>query len=111
MLLVVQSQAPNSPDLLWCKGAQEQPDVNNIVRHIMLAKDVTRDDAGLLCLSYIRHALWQDGISIVGAAVLCKETDESLSVILAKDKPKARHRDPSSLILTVKAVIAAKKPS
>lgn len=111
VLRVVQSQAPNSLDLLWCKGAQEQPDVGNIVRHIMLAKDITRDDAGLLCLSYVRHALWQDSISIVGVAVLCKETDKSLSVILAKDKLKGWHRDTSSMLLTVKVAILTKRRS
>ena len=50
----------------------------DLLRNIMLAKDVSFDHAGFLCLCEIGHALGQDGIAVVCSTVFGKETDETL---------------------------------
>lgn len=44
----------------------------------MATENVAGDDAGLLGFADVRNASGQDGIAIVGAAVLCEEADETL---------------------------------
>ena len=52
----------------------------DLLRNIVLAKDISLDHAGLLCLCEITHALWQNGIAIVSPTIYSKETDEALGV-------------------------------
>lgn len=84
MLRVVQAQAPHGSDLLRRQRTQEQADVGDVVGHIVLAEDVAGDDPGLLCLPDVRDAPGQDGVAVVGAAVLCQEADQALPVMSAE---------------------------
>jgi hypothetical protein len=79
VLLIVQSQASDCPDVLESKRRQQQPYVGYLVRHLMLAKDVAGQDARLLGLCNVRHAAGQNGIAIVYLAILGEETDKTLS--------------------------------
>lgn len=70
MLRVVETQTPHRADVLKRQRRQQKPDVGHAVRHVVLAEDVARDDAGLLGLANVGDATGQDGVAVVGAAVL-----------------------------------------
>lgn len=81
MFGIVQAQAPHRSDVLRRKRAEQQPDVSDTVRYIMLAKDVTSYYASLFRLSNVRDPPRQNGISVVGAAVFREETDQTLCMM------------------------------
>lgn len=78
MFRIVQAQASNGPDMLGRQRGEKHADVGDLVRHLVAAENITADDTSLLGLSNVSRAAWQDGISIVGAAVLGQEPDQSL---------------------------------
>lgn len=90
MLLIVQSQASDRPDVLEGKGRQQQPYVGYLVRHFMLAKDVAGQDARLLGLCNVRHAAGQNGIAIVYLAVLGEKANEALSGMVSLKSGEVR---------------------
>lgn len=49
---------------------------------MMLAKDVACDDASLFGLGNVGNALREDGVSVVCAAILCQEANETLQTML-----------------------------
>lgn len=81
MLSVVQAQAPDRLDVLGRERTEKQSDVGDILRDVVFAKDVAGDHPGLPRSANIRGTPGQDGISVVGPAVLCEEADQALSVI------------------------------
>lgn len=78
MLLIVEPQTSDGLDILEGQGRQQQPHVGDLVRHLVLAKDVARQDARLLGLGNVRHAARQNGIAVVYLAVPGEEADEAL---------------------------------
>lgn len=78
MQCIVETQTANGADVLWGERRQQQPDVGNLIGDLMLPKNSADHDPGLLGLGDVRHALWQDGIPVVGPAVLGQEADKSL---------------------------------
>lgn len=75
---VVQAQTPHCADVAGRKRRQQEADVDDLVAHVVFPKDVASDDAGALGLGDVAHALGQNGVSIVGAAVLGQEAYKSL---------------------------------
>lgn len=75
---VVEAQTPNCLDVLERERRQQQAHVGHLVRHLMLPEDVAGDDPGPLRLGDVRHALRQDGISVVYLAISSEEADQSL---------------------------------
>lgn len=59
VFLVVQAQTPNGFHVLYSQRREKKTDVGDLVRDLMLAEDVARDDAGLPRLAHVRNALWQ----------------------------------------------------
>jgi len=78
MLRIIQPQASHRPDVLGSQRGKQHPHIGHLVRHLVLAENVTFDNAGRLDLSDIGHALREDSVAIVGATVAGEETDESL---------------------------------
>lgn len=83
MLSIVQAQAPDSLDVFRRKWAEKHPNVGDIIRDIVFAEDITSDNPGLLCFANIRGTPRQDGISVVGPAVLREEADQALPLMSA----------------------------
>lgn len=75
---IVQPKTPDCLHILRCQRCQEQADIGDLVRDLMLPEYIAGHDACLLGLGDIRHALGQNRISIVDSAVLGEEADESL---------------------------------
>jgi len=63
MLLIVEPKTADRPDLVESQRRQQQPDVGDLVRHLVLAEDVAGDDARFLSLSNVRLAFGQDGVA------------------------------------------------
>ena len=59
--------------------------VLDIFCHLIFAKDVSLDDASLLGLDHVAHALGEDGIAVVSAAVSGEESDEALPCTSVSD--------------------------
>jgi len=78
---VVQAQTPHRPHVLGGQGRQEGADVDDLVGHVVLAKDVALDDAGLARLADVGDAAGQDGVAVVGPAVPGQEADEALGQV------------------------------
>jgi len=78
---VVQAETPHRPHVLRGQGRQEGADVDDLVGHVVLAKDVALDDAGLARLADVGDAAGQDGIAVVGPAVPGQEADETLGQV------------------------------
>jgi hypothetical protein len=70
VLCVVQAQTSNGLDIFKRKRRQEQPDIFDLVCHLMVGKDVAKNDSCLSCLSYVRNPLGQDGIAVEDFATL-----------------------------------------
>jgi len=64
--------------MLGSQGREEQADVNNSIRHIMLAKYIALHNAGLAGLADVANTTGKDCVAIVGAAIPSQETDEAL---------------------------------
>lgn len=79
MFGVVEPQASDSLDMRLCQGREEQAYANFLVRHIILAKDVSLDDTGSLSFGNVADSLRQNGITVICAAVFGQEADETLS--------------------------------
>lgn len=60
---------------------QEEADVGDLVGDIVLAKDVTLNNACLACFGDVGDASRENGIAVVGAAVPGQEADEALSKV------------------------------
>lgn len=56
MLRIVEPQASNRLDMLRGQWGQEHANVDDLIRHLMLAVDIALDDTGLLCLANVRRA-------------------------------------------------------
>jgi hypothetical protein len=48
------------------------------------SEDVSFDDFGLGCFGNIVNTGWEDGIAIVGSAVLCEESDKTLEQLVSR---------------------------
>lgn len=81
MFGVVEPQASNSLDMRLRQGGEQQADANFLVRHIILAKDVTLDDTGALSFGNVTDSLRQDGIAVICAAIFGQEADETLLLL------------------------------
>jgi hypothetical protein len=53
MLLVVQTQTPDSPHILRCQGSEQETNIRDLVRYFMLSKNLALDDPSLLGLCNI----------------------------------------------------------
>lgn len=78
MVGVVETEAPHGLDVLRRQGGQQHADVGDVVRHVVPAEYVARDDAGLPRLGDVGDAAGQDRIAVVRLAVAREEADESL---------------------------------
>lgn len=78
MLLIVQSQTPDRLHVIQGKGCQQETHVGDLIGHLVLAEDITRDDAGLPGLGDICDTLGQNGITIVNPAISGEKADETL---------------------------------
>jgi hypothetical protein len=83
MFRIVQSEAPNRTNVFQGQRGQQKPDIGDAVRDIMFSEDIPSHDFGLLGLTNVCHSTWEDGISIIGPAILGQEPDESLRSVSA----------------------------
>ena len=58
---------------------EQQSDIYDMVRHVVLPEDVPSDDPRMLGRSHISYALRENGIAIVCPAVSGQESNEALS--------------------------------
>lgn len=52
-----------------------------MVCQLILSEDIAGDDTGLLCLSNIGGIIWEDGVTVIGAAVSSQEADKTLGPV------------------------------
>jgi hypothetical protein len=90
VLLVVEAQTPHRLDVLSGQRGEQQAHVGDLVRHLVLAKDVARDDAGLARLGDVGLAGGQQRVAVVDAAVPGQEADEALGPLIS---PNSRTRE------------------
>lgn len=81
---VVEAQAPHRTGLSRGQWWEEQADVDHLVGDSVGAQHVAFDDASLASLGDVRGAPGEDGIAVVGQAILCYEADEALYRQLAQ---------------------------
>lgn len=79
---VVEAQAADGARVLGGQGREEVADLTNLVRNLVGAEDVTRDEAGLLGFGDVRHAIRKDGVAVVDARIGADEADEALAISL-----------------------------
>lgn len=79
---VIQSQASDGAYVGLGQRRQQRADTDDLVRHLVFAKDVASDDACLLGFGNVADSVAEDGIAVVGLAVLGQEADEPLSTVL-----------------------------
>lgn len=61
--------------MLLRQRAEQEADVGDRICHVVSAKDVALDDAGLPGLRNVAHALGENGVTVIGAAILGQEAD------------------------------------
>jgi hypothetical protein len=70
MLFIVQAKTAHGLYILQSQWRKQQSHVGNLIRHIMLSKDIAFHDLCLLSFCNIRDTMGQYCIAIVSSAIL-----------------------------------------